>query len=289
MASVKDMQDVAPDVRADEEVGVQTGGYLLELSLDWIVERASENVHELLGESHVTLIHEPFGNFVQSQALHDLRNFFSRLSGTTGIARAYRVRLTDEHEHFDIAFQLIDGRVLLEAVPTAETIGESFGSVAGLISGLADTRGEALFDSATRRMRALTGYDRVTLVCGDHRRESSRGEFARAADMSHDVPILVADTQAPAVRIFPRPAEDTSVAAALMRAPDSATLERLRSAGIGSSLRVPFRYPGGAGEFRCDNRSARAPSFEVAAAAELFAQMFAMQLEVDRLKGASAN
>ena len=31
------------------------GGYLLELSLDWIVLRASENVHHLLGESHVTL------------------------------------------------------------------------------------------------------------------------------------------------------------------------------------------------------------------------------------------
>ena len=76
--------------------GIQSGAYLLELSLDWIVLRASENIHQLLGESHVTLINEPLGKFVHSQALHDLRNLFSRLSGTTGITRAYRIRLTSD-------------------------------------------------------------------------------------------------------------------------------------------------------------------------------------------------
>src|SRR5215211_2059108 len=101
------------------QTGIQPGGYLLELSLDWLVLRASENIHHLLGESHVTLIDEPIGRFVQSQALHDLRNLFSRLSGTTGVARAYRVRLTHERDLVDVSFQLNDGRVLLEAVPCA--------------------------------------------------------------------------------------------------------------------------------------------------------------------------
>src|SRR5436853_4350567 len=104
---------------SDEGAGIQADAYLLELSLDWIVCRASENVHHLLGESHVTLIDEPLGRFVQAQALHDLRNLFSRLSGTTGIARAYGVRLTDDRALHDIAFQLSDGRVILEAVPSA--------------------------------------------------------------------------------------------------------------------------------------------------------------------------
>src|SRR5690349_24987837 len=82
---------------------IQPGAYLIELSLDWIVLRASENIHHLLGESHVTLIDEPLGKFVLAQGLHDLRNLFSRLSGTTGIARAYAVRLTEEYELHDIA------------------------------------------------------------------------------------------------------------------------------------------------------------------------------------------
>src|SRR3954468_1857621 len=102
------------DLGSGVDRGIQPCGYLLELSLDWIVLRASENIHHLLGESHVTLIDEPLGRFVLNQALHDLRNLFSRLSGTTGIGRAYGVRLTDEPDLVDIAFQLSDGRVLLE-------------------------------------------------------------------------------------------------------------------------------------------------------------------------------
>src|ERR671927_1778586 len=103
------------ETTADEGVRIQSGSYLLELSLDWIVLRASENIHHLLKHSHVTLIDEPLGRFVHSQPLHDLRNLFSRLSGTTGIARAYRVRLTDDPDLVDIAFQISDGRVILEA------------------------------------------------------------------------------------------------------------------------------------------------------------------------------
>jgi light-regulated signal transduction histidine kinase (bacteriophytochrome) len=38
------------------------------------------------------------------------------------------------------------------------------------------------------------------------------------------------------------------------------------------------------GEFRCESRTPRVPSFELHAAAELFAQLFAMRLEIDQLK-----
>lgn len=123
-------RDMAADPRA-KGVCIQQGSYLLELSLDWIVLRASENIHHLLRESHVTLIDEPLGRFVHAQALHDLRNLFSRLSGTTGIGRAYAVRLTDEHDLVDIAFQLSDGRVMLEAVPTSGSFGNISARSAG--------------------------------------------------------------------------------------------------------------------------------------------------------------
>ena len=132
------------------ELRMQSGVYFLELSLDWIVLRASENIHHLLGESHVTLIDEPLGRFVHAQALHDLRNLFSRLSGTTGIGRAYRVRLTDEPDRVDIAFQLSDGRVLLEAVRSSDAYGEAFGTVGGLIAGIA----QQPRPGAARRRRA---------------------------------------------------------------------------------------------------------------------------------------
>jgi hypothetical protein len=132
-------------------------------------------------------------------------------------------------------------------------------------------------------MRALTGYDRVTLDCGDRRAESSRGGFGGPVDPA-DLPILVADTGAEGVSLFPREAEDTAAHAALMRAPGDADRRELGAQGIRAMLRIPFSANGVGCEFCCESRSARSPSFELHAAAELFAQMFAMRLDFDELK-----
>jgi light-regulated signal transduction histidine kinase (bacteriophytochrome) len=276
--------EITAEPRRDDGPRAQAGVYLLELSLDWIVLRASENIHHLLGESHVTLIDEPLGRFAHSQALHDLRNNFSRLSGTTGVGRAYGIRLTNDPDLVDIAFQLSENRILFEAVPSAGPFGDKFGTVGGLAAGLANSRGQALLDGAARRMRALTGYDRVTLRCGDKRAESSRGAFAGPADMSVGLPVIIADTEAEGVALFPR-GDDESIGDALLCSPDRAALDALKAAGTRSSLRVSFGSDGVEGEFRCECRNPREPSFELHAAAELFAQLFASRLEIDRLRG----
>jgi light-regulated signal transduction histidine kinase (bacteriophytochrome) len=272
------------DPRQDQNSCIQSAGWLLEVSLDWIVLRASENIHHLLGESHVTLIDEPLGRFVHAQALHDLRNLFSRLSATTGIARAYAVRLTDDPDLVDLAFQQSDARILLEAVPSAGTFGEAFGSVGGLVDGLSHDGRQALLDGGARRMRALTGYDRVTLVCGDERAESCRGGFAAPARIGQLLTCLIADTEAPLVNVFPRITEESSVEAGLLCAPPPDALEALRAAGIRSALHVPFGGERVNGRFQCESRTPHKPSLELHAAAELFAQLFAMRLEIDQLR-----
>ena len=271
--------------------GVQSCGYLIELSLDWIVERASENVHHLLGESHVTLIEEPLGNFVHAQALHDLRNLFSRLSATTGIARAYRVRLTDDPNLYDIAFQQQEDRVVLEAVPSpSEGFGDGLSAVGGLAAGLTKDHGAKLLDAAARRMRALTNYDRVTLLVGDDKATSSRTgvPFSAGANasLSDDMPLLVPDAKAAAVQLFPREDDDSASAIAILRPPTEAQVAELTERGFASTMRVPVRFDGDlAGEFRMAHTKSRRPNFEVQAAAELFAQLFAMQLQIEQLKG----
>ena len=286
MDAIDEIEDVvAAEPCAAPAVCVQQGAYLLELSLDWIVLRASENIHHLLGESHVTLVDEPLGKFVHAQALHDLRNLFSKLSGTTGIGRAYAVRLSDDPDLVDIAFQLARGRVLLEAVHSPPSFGECFGSVGGLISGLANSSGQALLDGGARRMRALTGYDRVTLECGERRAESSRGTFGGQVDPA-DLPLYVTDTDAQAVHLFPRDDEDSAAHAALLRAPEERDRSELGTQGIRAILRIPFSADGLDCEFCCESRTARDPNFELHAAAELFAQMFAMCLETDALQRA---
>lgn len=275
---------------AADELHIQPAGFLVQLSLDWIVLRASENVDQFLGESHVTLIDEPLGRFVQAQALHDLRNLFSRSSGSTGIARAYRVRLTDDRPRFDIAFQVGGGRVLLEAVPSpAQGLGQYFGAVGGLVDGLSGQHGGPLLDGAARRMRALTGFDRSMIAwrdpAGDQRAESNRGGLAcdHHAGLVASLPPIVADSAAAAVPVFPRKPGDTSLGSALLRSPPAAALEQLRDRGIGSVVSVPLRFAGEErGLIQCHGRPARQPNFELHAAAELFAQMLALRLESDR-------
>ena len=269
------------------DLAIQPAGYMVQMSLDWIILRASENVDGFLGESHVTLIEEPLGRFVQAQVLHDLRNHFSRLSGSTGIARAYRVRLTDNRPRFDIAFQVSDGRVLLEAAASPqEGLGEAIGSVGGLIESLAEYRADPLLKEAARRMRALTGCDRCLVGCGGRSAQSSRDNSSAPSNEIPDLPAMVADTAAAPVPIFPRKPGDRSMIHALLRSPSAESLNLLRDQGIGSAVTVPLALEGQPpGVIQCASRAAREPNFELHAAAELFAQMLALRREVDRLRG----
>ena len=71
METADELQRDDADVRSDQGARMQAGVYLLELSPDWIVARASGNVGQLLGHSVQTIIDEPLANFVDAQALHD--------------------------------------------------------------------------------------------------------------------------------------------------------------------------------------------------------------------------
>jgi light-regulated signal transduction histidine kinase (bacteriophytochrome) len=291
MDDVQEMSAVeAVPARAQSAVAIQSGVYLLELSLDWIVLRASENIHRLLGESHVTLIDEPLGKFVHGQALHDLRNLFSRLSATTGIARAYRVRLTNDPDLVDIAFQAHDGRVILEALPSPdERLGTSLGAAGGLASGLADDHGSTLLDAAARRMRALTSFDRVTLLVAGTKSTSDRtgvpfGPGANAS-LSDDQPVVVPNSHSGSVSLFPRDDSESAACHALLRAPTADQRSELDERGFASTMRIPVVLDGETiGEFRLAHMTARTPTLELHEAAELFAQLFALRFEIDRLK-----
>ena len=61
--------------------GVQNDSLLLVLSQDWIIRRASENAHKLIGRSHVQLVDEPLANVFRADPVHSLRNQLGRLGG----------------------------------------------------------------------------------------------------------------------------------------------------------------------------------------------------------------
>jgi light-regulated signal transduction histidine kinase (bacteriophytochrome) len=277
MSNVEELPAIAQP-RTDASASVQSAGFLLELSPDWLILRASENAHGLLGEYHQRLAGEPLADFMLAQPLHDLRNSLSRQRSSSGIARAYRVRLVDEPRYFDVAFQALGSTILFEGLPSAdEGYGEALGSVSRLIDGLSGGNRAEIMEGAARRMRALTGFDRVILTLGTESVESSRGRLPQL-EVTGELPAIVIDASAKPVGLFPTtPGEP--VGEALLRSPSLKQLDELRSAGIRSALRVPVVRDGKTlGQFQCDNRALRSPSFELHAAAELFAQIFGMLL-----------
>jgi light-regulated signal transduction histidine kinase (bacteriophytochrome) len=279
MEAAEEMESVTTaDAEAQPTAGVQSAGFLLELSPDWLIIRASENAHSFLGEYHQRLVGDPLANFTLAQPLHDLRNSLARQRGSSGIARAYRIRLIDEPRYFDIAFQSLGETIILEGLESRdEGLGDALGSVSRLIDGLNSGDRKSMLDGAARRMRALTGYDRVTLVIGDDRIESCRGQISELK-ISGDLPPIVADTSSTAALLFPRN-DQRPIEEALLRSPNSKQLEELRAAGVSAALRVSIiRDEEKLGYFQCENRAGRAPSFELHAAAELFAQIFGMLL-----------
>ena len=261
-----------------EAANILPAGFLLELSPDWIIQRASENAHSFFSEYHQRLVGDPLSEFTLAQPLHDLRNSLSRQRGSSGIARAYRVHLIDEPRHFDIAFQNTGDSILFEGLPSAEEgIGDCLGSVSRLIDGLEQADRKAMMDGAARRMRALTGFDRVVLLLGEDRVESARSKLPEF-QVTGVLPAIVTNASEEPVGLFPH--NNEPIDQALLRSPTRQQLEELRAAGIASLLRVPVvRKSNTLGYFQCDNRVPRPPSFELHAAAELFAQIFGMLLK----------
>ena len=275
MNSVELMDDTASQPATAVPGAHQSSAYLLELTLDWVIRRISSNCDRLLGRDPVSLIGEPLGTVIPEQALHDLRNLCARASSNNNVARAFGVRLCESYGPIDVAFQLYDGKVLFEAVSSAPAFGTAFGSVASLFAGLSGASGTALRDGAARRMRALTGHDRISLFLDGERWTSGRlPGSAEPEEIPAGCPPIVSDCEEEAVAVLP----EGQVLSALMRAPEPAIVEVLRRAGTRSLLRIPFER----GEFVCECSRPRAPSFELHAAAELFAQMFALRLQADR-------
>ena len=93
------------------------------------------------------------------------------------------------------------------------------------------------------------------------------------------MPAIVADAAAEPVGLYPA-AKPQSIAQALLRGLSGAERDELQDNGIRSVLSVPLVRQGRElGHVRCESQAARTPSLELHAAAELFTQMVAVELD----------
>src|SRR6186713_3536050 len=89
--------------------GIQPIGFLLSVSTDWHVLRASANVGQFLGVGPDELLGIPVNNVLSADLLHDIRGRLQTVAGTGIVERLFGQSLTADGPAFDVAVH-ISGR-----------------------------------------------------------------------------------------------------------------------------------------------------------------------------------
>ncbi|MGR9422319.1 HWE histidine kinase domain-containing protein [Rhizobium leguminosarum] len=285
---------------------VQPFGFLLAVSSDWIVIRASANLAEFLGVTEANALGRPVISLISPEALHAIRNKLTTLRGSHVVERIFGIALTPDQNRFDLAVHLNEGQVIIEGERCQEDRHDAASlSMRSMMSRLDHTETlEAFFREGARQARALTGFDRVMVYRFD---ESGSGEVvaeaARAGIGSFlglhypasDIPVqaralylrnlfrIIADVDSVPVPILPpldEHGEPLDLSMSVLRSVSPIHIEYLKNMGVGASLSISIVVDGKLwGLFACHHYGPRLPSAQSRSTAELFGQMFASRLE----------
>jgi light-regulated signal transduction histidine kinase (bacteriophytochrome)/CheY-like chemotaxis protein len=284
---------------------IQPIGFLLALTSDWIIARASANVAAFVGRGPEDLIGRPLAEILPNRAVHDLRNRTTMLRGPDAVERLFDCDILGGDQRFDVALHLSGGQVVIEAEPSSGEHGDASGMVRSMISRL-DLSPDmtSFFREGARQVRALIGFDRVMVYrfaadgSGEVVAEAVKagiGKFLGLRYPASDIPAqarelyrrnllrVIADIDAVPVPIVPQRDEGgqpLDLSLSTLRSVSPIHIEYLRNMGVCASMSISIIVEGKLwGLFACHHYSPRCPTFERRSVSELFAQMFSMRLE----------
>lgn len=291
---------------------IQPIGFLLALSSDWMVMRCSQNISEFFAVSTDEIIGEPVSKIFGPEAIHTLRNRLALLRGEDALERAFSIQLNDNDKRlFDVAIHINEGVVIIEGQPAEDHLGgDATGTVRGMLSRLDSAEDlESFFREGARQVRALTGFDRVMVYrfdddgSGEVVSEAARGGIGTFLGLNYpasDIPKqarelykrsllrVITDIDADMVPIVPEKNIDgdrLDLSLSVLRSVSPIHIEYLRNMGVQASMSISIIVEGELwGLIACHHYGPRCPSFERRSVAELFAQMFAMQVEMRERK-----
>ena len=266
---------------------IQPLGFLLVVTREWLVERASANIGDYLGATPQSAIGRPLLDLLGPDTVHSLRNQLALLRSPLGIARLFGCSVREQR--FDFAVQPHGQGALIEGLRAGPV---EHGDTIATVRALADRLErlpdrDQLLEQAARQLRALTGFDRVAIY-----RRASDGSFKLTAETARtlgtaDATLHPDEQTAPAAGLAvvgDRSAEAVAIhpagelrAEPLLRAPDAGHCQRLSDCGAAASLTVPLSVRGEPwGMVVCHHPSPRFPAFERQSALGLFAQMLGL-------------
>lgn len=284
---------------------IQPSGFLLALSADWIVARASANIADYLGYGPEALIGQPLTEFVPHTLMHSLRNRVAYLTSPEIVERLFGCFFSDGGAPYDIAIHYSGGQIVLEAEPGVEHHGDANSTVRSLIARLdAQSDMASFYREGARQIRAVLGYDRVMVYkfapdgAGEVVAEACKpgiGNFMGLHYPASDIPRqarslykrnmlrVIRDVDAAPVPIVPTLDENRrplDLSLSVLRSVSPIHIEYLKNMGVGASLSISIIVDDELwGLFACHHYSPRSPTFERRSLSELFAQMFSMRLE----------
>ncbi|PCD02565.1 two-component system sensor histidine kinase/response regulator [Sphingomonas spermidinifaciens] len=284
---------------------VQPFGFLLALSSDWIVRRASANLAAFLGIDADAALGTSALDLLGEDAVHLLRNRMTLLRGPDAVERVFGVAAAGDRR-FDFAMHMSGGDIVLEGEPSEDAgVGDTASTIRAMIGRLDGTDSlAAFFREGARQVRALTGFDRVMVYRFDNDgsgtvvAEAVRGGIGSFLDLRYpasDIPKqaralylrtpfrIIADIEAepsPVLPILDERGEPIDLSLSVLRSVSPIHVEYLANMGVGASLSISIIVEGKLwGLFACHHYGPRRPGFERRSIAELFGQMFAFKLE----------
>ncbi|MDA8870011.1 GAF domain-containing protein [Rhizobiaceae bacterium] len=284
---------------------VQSFGFLIAVSTDWIVSRVSQNIGEFLDTTPEDMVGAHLHDVLDEDALHALRGLTQGLRGTDAIERGASMNIGASCGPVDVAMYLSDSLIVIEAEPAEEKLLNAMGLVrtlTGRLQGTSDLDG--LLKEAARQMRAIVGFDRVMI----YRFEADdTGEVVAEAASSTMEPFLglrypasdipkqaralylrsmlriIWDTTEFGVPIVPQvgpSGERLDLSMSVLRSVSPIHLEYLTNMGVRASMSVSIIVDGKLwGLFACHHLEPRRISLERRTAAELYCQMASWLIE----------
>jgi light-regulated signal transduction histidine kinase (bacteriophytochrome) len=271
---------------------VQSCGFLVVLGQDWRVRHVSSNIADHFADCGPRMIDQPLAEFFGASAVHSLRNQLALMRDPEGSARLFSLFFASVPKPFDVAMHFHEGQIIMEALPSAHVeAGDPAGTVRQLATQLDGCETVTdLLQRGCHMLRAMTGFDGVTLFRldaqgrGSRIAEDTRGTSSTAVHCPPPELRLMADAargNAPLEPEAPRALIERALLRSWTDDEPSAADPRRASA----SLCVPLVSAGMPwGVAVCLNGTARRPTLDRIAAAELFGDLLAMRAELLELR-----
>ena len=166
---------------------IQPVGFLLSLSADWIVLRASDNATITLGLTH-DIIGHPARDFLSADLIHEIRGRLQIAAGTGIVERLFDCEIKASSPRYDISVHVSGIEIVLEFEKAIGHVRTPLSILRSMMARVErQSSSQAMYNEAARQVRALTGFDRVMVYRFD---ENGDGDVVAEAAAGQLTPFI---------------------------------------------------------------------------------------------------